>query len=82
MRSNAAERVAVEIPMTLLIYYVVIQLVLDAGAIAIGLAVEKVAPSLSMPLFLVLYFLALWVAWIIAVRLTEPSTETVARPAE
>ena len=36
--------------MTLLIYYVVIQLVLDAIAIAIGLAIEQVSPALSMPL--------------------------------
>ncbi len=31
--------------MTLLIYYVVIQLVFDAIAIAIGLAIEQVSPA-------------------------------------
>ena len=70
--------------MTLLIYYIVIQLLLDAVAVAIGLAVEQVSPALSMPIFLALYFGALWVAWIIAVRLTEPKVVAahLARPAE
>jgi hypothetical protein len=70
--------------MTLLIYYVVIQLLLDAVAVAIGLGVEQFSPALSMPIFLVLYFGALWVAWIIAVRLTEPKVVSghIARPAE
>ena len=70
--------------MTLLIYYVVIQLVFDAIAIAIGLAIEQVSPALSMPVFLVLFFGSLWLAWVIAVRLTEPRdvSEAITRPAE
>ena len=70
--------------MTLLIYYVVIQLVFDVIAIAIGLAVEQVSPALSMPVFLVLFFGSLWLAWAIAVRLTEPRdvSEAITRPAE
>jgi len=58
--------------MKLIAYYVVIQLIGDVIAVMIGLAVEKVAPAISMPLFLAMYFGVLWGAWVIAVRMTEP----------
>ena len=41
-------------------------------AVFIGLAIEKVAPAISMPIFLTMYFAVLWGAWVIAVRMTEP----------
>ena len=58
--------------MTLLIYYIAITGVLTGISIAIGLAIEQVAVWASMPIFIVLFFLSLWVGWIIAVKLTEP----------
>jgi hypothetical protein len=75
---------AEETSMTLLVYYVVLVLLLDAVAIAIGLLIEQVAEPLSMPIFLVLFFGSLWLAWIISVRLTEPKdiADTATRPAE
>jgi hypothetical protein len=58
--------------MKLITYYLVIQLIGDALAVFIGLGIEKVAPAISMPIFLAMYFAVLWGAWVIAVRMTEP----------
>lgn len=58
--------------MKLIVYYVVIQLIGDAIAVFLGLSIEKVAPAISMPMFLTMYFAVLWGAWVIAVRMTEP----------
>jgi hypothetical protein len=63
--------------MTLLIYYIVLVTVIGAGTVVAGLAIETVAPSVSMPIFLVMFFLSLWVAWVIAVKITEPKTRSV-----
>ncbi|MPZ38399.1 MAG: hypothetical protein GEU95_10070 [Rhizobiales bacterium] len=62
--------------MKLIAYYVVIQLIGDAIAVFIGFGIEKVAPAISMPIFLLMYFTVLWGAWVIAVRMTEPQTES------
>ena len=74
----------VENEMTLLLYYIVLVAVLDVAAIALCLMVEQVFPALSMPIFLILFFGILWLAWIISVRLTEPRSvsQPVAGPAE
>ena len=37
-----------------------------------GLIIEATVPLLSLPLFLSLYFLSLWAAWIVAVKITDP----------
>jgi hypothetical protein len=58
--------------MKLITYYIVIQLIGDAIAVFIGLGIEKVAPAISMPIFLTMYFAVLWGAWVIAVKITEP----------
>ena len=58
--------------MKLITYYLVIQLIGDLIAVFIGLGIEKVAPAISMPIFLAMYFGVLWGAWVIAVRMTEP----------
>ena len=59
--------------MQLLIYYVVIMLLFNVATYLIGLGVERVWGSqTSLIVFLALYFLALWAAWVVAVRLTEP----------
>jgi hypothetical protein len=72
--------------MTLLIYYVVLMLIGDGIAVMLGLWVEKYSPAASLPIFLALYFGFLWVAWVLAVRLTEPKAAATAaagdRPAE
>jgi len=70
--------------MKLIIYYVAIALVADIVAVLLCLAIEKVWPAASLPIFLGLYFAILWGAWAVAVRLTEPDAVPVAArtPAE
>jgi hypothetical protein len=68
--------------MTLLIYYIVLMLLGDALAVVLGLWIEKYWPAASLPIFLALYFGLLWVAWILAVRLTEPKAAPAATAAQ
>jgi hypothetical protein len=60
--------------MGLLIVYIVLVVIGDIGVYLIGLAVEQNWPAASMPVFLGLYFLLLWAAWILAVWLTRPKS--------
>ncbi len=56
----------------ILTIYVALMIVGDVTDYLIGLAVEHVWPEASLPIFLGLYFLFLWLAWVAAVKLTEP----------
>ena len=59
--------------MQLVYYYVASMIAGDFAAYFIGLFVEHEWGSYaSLIVFLALYFLSLWVAWIIAVWATEP----------
>jgi hypothetical protein len=62
--------------MALLLVYVALMIAGDFIAYFIGLGIERVAPSASLPAFLAMYFGFLWIAWIIAVRVTAPRTQT------
>jgi hypothetical protein len=44
----------------------------DFVAYLIGLVIERNLPAASLPAFLAMYFVFLWVAWLIAVRITQP----------
>jgi hypothetical protein len=61
--------------MTLLVVYIGLIIVGDAIAYFVGLAIERAVPGVSLPVFLAMYFGVLWVAWIVAVRLTAPRPE-------
>jgi len=61
--------------MSLLLVYVALVVVGDFVTYFIGLVIERTAPSASLPSFLAIYFLFLWLAWIIAVRITRPKAE-------
>lgn len=61
--------------MSLLIVYVALVIVGDFVAYFIGLAVERSLPVASLAVFLAMYFLLLWVAWMIAVRITQPRAQ-------
>ena len=43
-----------------------------AGLIGVGLVLDRIYPSVSLTISLSLFFLVLWLAWVIAVRVTEP----------
>jgi hypothetical protein len=59
--------------MVLIVYYVVFMIAGDLAAYFIGLVVEReFGGQVSLIVFLVLYFLFLWVAWLLAVWLTQP----------
>ena len=53
-------------------YFVVFMVAGDFVDYLLGLAVERIWPQASLVVFLGLYFLSLWVAWLLAVRVTEP----------
>ena len=58
--------------MWLLVTYIVLAIVGNAVIYFIGLAVEQMWPLASLPLYLLMFFLVLWVSWLAAVKLTEP----------
>jgi hypothetical protein len=65
--------------MYLLIVYIALVLVGDVADYVIGLFVERMWGSqASLVVFLVLYFVFLWVAWVVAVKITEPRDEAKA----
>jgi hypothetical protein len=62
--------------MWLLIVYVALVLVGDVADYLIGLVVERMwGPQASLVVFLALYFVFLWVAWVAAVKITQPRDE-------
>ena len=59
--------------MGLLIAYLIILVIGQSITIAIGLAIDRFySPAISMPVSIALYFVMFWVAWKIAIRVTEP----------
>jgi membrane protein implicated in regulation of membrane protease activity len=61
--------------MALIAYYVVFMVLGDIADYVIGLGVEDLWPDAkqaSLIIFLALYFLFLWIAWLLAVKFTEP----------
>lgn len=56
--------------------YAVIAFALQAVAVAAGLMFENFLGGWSMPVFLAVYFLMFWLAWPIALRITEPSAQS------
>ena len=67
--------------MIFVLCYIVLTLLGDVVAVILCLYLERVWPSLGLPIFLTLYFGILWGAWVLAVRLTEPKITTPARAA-
>ena len=59
--------------MLLIVYYVVFLLGGSLSSYLTGLIVERAFGSYaSLIVFLALYFLSFWLAWVFAVRLSEP----------
>jgi hypothetical protein len=67
--------------MQLIAYYLVFMITGDLLDYFIGLVVERIWPSASMTIFLALYFLFLWLAWVLAVWVTEPKAATAPKSA-
>ena len=61
--------------MLLIVYYVVFMIAGDFASYFLGLFVENIWGSVaSLWVFLILYFLFLWIAWLLAVWMTEPKS--------
>jgi hypothetical protein len=59
--------------MSLLATYVITVLIGQSISVSIGLLVDRYySPAVSIPVALVLYFVMFWLAWRVAVRITEP----------
>jgi len=58
--------------MKLMAVYIVFVLIGELGAYLVGRTVEQWSISASLPAFLACFFLVFWIAWIFAVRMTEP----------
>jgi hypothetical protein len=62
--------------MTLIFWYLGFMIAGDLLAYVIGLGVEHVwGSNASLFVFLTLYFLGLWFAWLLSVWMTEPKPE-------
>jgi hypothetical protein len=58
--------------MSLLVVYVGLVIMGNLIAYFVGLVIERNAPAASLPAFLAMYFLFLWLSWVVAVRITQP----------
>ena len=58
--------------MWILTVYSLIVVVMELIVVAIGLAIDRINPSISLTVSLSLFFAVLWFGWVLAVRLTEP----------
>ena len=67
--------------MWIMVVYVLIVVVSEVIVVAIGLTLDRIYPTLSLPVSLSLFFAVLWFAWILAVRLTEPKSAKRAKRA-
>jgi hypothetical protein len=70
-----------EVTMILVAYYVVLVLVGDLVAVVLCLWIERYWPTASLAIFLAFYFIILWVAWKLAVRLSEPKASMALKAA-
>ena len=67
--------------MWILTVYVLVVVVMELVVVAVGLALDRIYPSISLTISLSLFFLVLWFGWVIAVHLPKPKHEKSAEPA-
>ncbi|HEV3410770.1 MAG TPA: hypothetical protein VG095_10785 [Chthoniobacterales bacterium] len=58
--------------MVLLLVYILLALVGNAAVYFVVLAIEQMWPTGSLLAFLALFFTVLWLAWVLAVKITAP----------
>ncbi len=58
--------------MWLLLTYIVLAVIGNAIIYFIGLGIERMWPIASLPAFLLMFFMVLWLSWLGAVKITEP----------
>lgn len=62
--------------MWILCIYMFIVVIGEALVIAFGLYLDRVIPTAGLSVSLSLFFAVLWLGWLLAVRWTEPATQT------
>ena len=62
--------------MKLLVYYTALVLLGTAVAAVVCLGIEKIVPPVSMPIFLIAFFVILWGAWVLAVKWSDPEAQS------
>lgn len=62
--------------MWIMVVYTLIVLVGETVTVGIGLVLDRIYPAISLTVSLTLFFSILWIAWILAVRLTEPNAKS------
>jgi hypothetical protein len=63
--------------MGLLIAYIICLVIGQSMTISVGLMLDRLlTPGVSLPVSLALYFAMFWIAWKVAVRVTEPKSAT------
>lgn len=58
--------------MRIISFYVVFVLIGDVASYLIGRSVESWSEPASLPTFLFCFFAVFWIAWRLAVKITEP----------
>jgi hypothetical protein len=58
--------------MWLIVTYTGLAVLGNAVIYFVGLGIENAWPAASLPLYLLMFFGVLWLAWIAAVKITEP----------
>ena len=67
--------------MGLLVAYIACLIVGQSITVAIGLSIDRFySPTASLPISIFMYFAMFWVAWKVAVRVTEPKTQSTSAP--
>jgi len=56
-----------------MVVYILIIMVAEFAVIIIGLVLDRIYPALSLTVSLSLFFVVLWLGWVLAVRVTEPT---------
>jgi hypothetical protein len=60
--------------MMLIVVYIAFVLVGELGAYFVGRIVEQWSMAAGLPVFLACFFIVFGVAWVLAVKVTEPKT--------
>jgi hypothetical protein len=60
--------------MWLITIYIGLAVLGNAIIYFIGLGVERAWPAASLPVYLLMFFVVLWLSWIVAVKVTAPKT--------
>jgi hypothetical protein len=78
---SAAPKLRGGAQMSLLVAYVIIVAIGQTISVSFGLVVDRYYPAtVSVPVALALYFATFWIAWRVAVRITEPRPQGQDRP--